>query len=211
MTDKINSRKITPKTIALSLSAITAWWIVWMSSQALYMIDVPVLSDILKGGNLQQQFISMTLWIACTAIIAMLIWHIAVHDYSFLRGEKWQIALYAIPAIMIIILFATHQTGYGGIDLRIYVPGMIVSSFFQDILTTGFLQTALSKTIGDKFAAIATTITFFLGHMLTVADMLSPMGVIMICGFILFSWLRYKTGNIYLSNIIHLTFSLVAR
>lgn len=211
MTNKINALKITPKNIAFSLLAIVAWWIFWMSSQALYMIDVPLLSDIRDSGNLQQQFIVLTLWITGIAIITTLIWHISVHDYSFLRGKKWQIALYVIPLMIMVMLFATHQTGYGGIDLRIYILGMVVSTFCQDILTTGFLQTALTKTIGDKFAAVVTAIMFFLGHFMTIAQSLSPMGAIMICGFVLFSWLRYKTGNIYIVNVIHLTFSLIAK
>lgn len=211
MTNKINSLKMTPRTIALSLLAVAVWWIFWMSSQALYIIDVPLLSDLRGSGNLQQQFIALTLLITCVFVIATLVWHITVHDYSFLRGKKWQIALYVIPLMIMVMLFATHQTGYGGIDLRIYILGMVVSTFCQDILTTGFLQTALTKTIGDKFAAVVTAIMFFLGHFMTTSQILSPMGAIMICGFVLFSWLRYKTGNIYIVNVIHLTFSLIAK
>lgn len=172
------------------------------------MIDVPILSDSLLTSDPQANFISLTLWIVAINLIVLAVYHWLERDYSFLKiKDKWDILAYIIPLALIIALFATKNTAFN-VSIPIYVVAMIITNFCQDLLTNGFMQTSLSKKIGSVLAAIVTCIVFYLGHFM-ITETFTPMGGIMVIGFILFSWLRYKRGNIYLVNVLHLSWSLV--
>ena len=171
------------------------------------MVDVPFLSNWLTSSNPQTSFISLTLWIITINIVALGIWHWRKRDYSFLKiKDRWDILGYIVPLLLIVALLATKSTVFN-VPIWIYILAMVISNLCQELLTTGYMQTGLSKTLGPVVAAIVTCIMFYFGHFM-IADTFSLMGGIMVTGFILFSWLRYTRGNIYLANIVHLTWSL---
>ena len=205
---KSSSHKLTPKNILISILIIALWWVFWLGSQALFMIDVPFISDWIAASDDQSIYIRLTIWIVAVHLIALGVWHWSKRDYSFLKiKDKWDISVYAVPLVLAIVLLATVPTAFG-VTMWVYIIVMIITNFAQDLLTTGYMQTGLSKTLGPIGAAIITCVVFYLGHFMIV-DTLTIGGSIMVVGFILFSWLRYKRGNIYFVNAIHLTWSLV--
>lgn len=198
---------LTTKNIFASLPIVLLWWTFWLGTQALFMVDVPFLSNWLTSSNPQTSFISLTLWIITINIVALGIWHWRKRDYSFLKiKDRWDILGYIVPLLLIVALLATKSTVFN-VPIWIYILAMVISNLCQELLTTGYMQTGLSKTLGPVVAAIVTCIMFYFGHFM-IADTFSLMGGIMVTGFILFSWLRYTRGNIYLANIVHLTWSL---
>ena len=183
------------------------WWIFWLVGQALFMVEIPFLSDWVEGADQQSTFIGLTIWIVVVHLVALSVWHCFKRDYSFLKiKDKWDILAYAVPLVLAIILLITTPTAFGT-TMWVYIVSMIITNFAQDLLTTGYMQTGLSKTLGPVVASIITCFVFYLGHFM-IADTLTVGGGIMVIGFILFSWLRYKRGNIYLVNAIHLTWAL---
>ena len=179
-----------------------------MGTQALFIVDVPFLSSLLTASDAQSNFIFLSLWIIIINIIALIVWHWRERDYSFLKiKDKWDILGYIVPLLLIIALLATKSTAFN-VPIWIYIIAMLITNFCQELLTTGYMQTGLTKTLGPIAAAIVTCVMFYLGHFM-IADTFSIMGGVMVAGFILFSWLRYKRGNIYLANVVHLTWTLV--
>lgn len=202
---------LTAKSLLKSLLIVVLWFMFWFGARCLLMINVPIFSDWLTGASTQQDiFIILMIWITVVCLAATGLWQLLMHDYSFLKiKNKWDIIPYVIPMILCVIILLTKSTVYG-VNVWIYILAMIITNFVQDFLTTGLLQTALTKTIGAVFAAILTCIIFFLGHVIIPdAATFTPIMIVMIMGFVLFSWLRYKRGNIYLANVIHLCFALV--
>lgn len=191
-----------------SVIVVLFWWAFWLLTQALFIVDVPYLSPLLASSSPQKNFIYLTLWIVVVNIVALGVWHWRKRDYSFLKiKDKWDVLGYIVPLVLIVALLVTKSTVFN-VPVWIYIVAMIIDSFCQELLTTGYMQTGLSKTLGPMVAAIITVIMFYLGHFM-IADMFSLMGGIMLAGFILFSWLRYVRGNIYFVNIVHLTWALV--
>lgn len=171
-------------------------------------MDVPFLSSLLTASDAQSNFIFLTLWIIIVNVIALGIWHWRVRDYSFLKiKDRWDILGYIVPLLLIIVLLATKSTAFN-VPIWIYIIAMLITNFCQELLTTGYMQTGLTKTLGPIAAAIVTCVMFYLGHFM-IADTFSLMGGIVVAGFVLFSWLRYVRGNIYLVNVVHLTWALM--
>ena len=199
---------LTTKNIFATLMIILFWWFFWLGTQALLIVDVPFLSSLLTASDAQSNFIFLTLWIIIINVIALGIWHWRERDYSFLKiKDKWDILGYIVPIILIIALLATKSTAFN-VPIWIYIIAMIITNFCQELLTTGYMQTGLTKTLGPIAAAIVTCVMFYLGHFM-IADTFSLMGGIVVAGFVLFSWLRYVRGNIYLVNVVHLTWALM--
>ena len=200
---------LTIKNILASLIIICLWWAFWLSGQALFMVDIPIFSDWLIGSGQQTNFIVLTTWTAVVCLIAFAVYHWLQRDYSFLRAKnKWDVLAYIVPLVLMVALIATTSEVFG-VPVLIYICGMIVSVFCQDLLTTGFMQTSLSHKIGPILAAVVTCVVFYFGHFM-ITETLTIMGVITVIGFVLFSFLRYKRGNIYLVNVVHLSYSLLA-
>ena len=76
---------LTTKNIFATLIIIMFWWVFWMGTQALLMVDVPFLSSLLTSSNPQTNFIFLSLWIIIINIIALIVWHWRERDYSFLK------------------------------------------------------------------------------------------------------------------------------
>jgi membrane protease YdiL (CAAX protease family) len=200
--------KLTSKTIFASLTIIALWWLFWLSSQALFMVDVPILSKWLISSDPQHTFGALTVWIVVVNLIALAVYHWLQHDYSFLKiKDRWDILAYLLPVGLAIVLLLTKSSAFG-VPMLIYVGAIVVTTFCQELLSTGFLQTGLARRLGPVLAAALTCIIFYLGHFM-IADTATLMGGVIVVGFMLFSWLRYKRGNIYLANTVHLTWSLV--
>jgi membrane protease YdiL (CAAX protease family) len=197
----------TPKAIYASLTVIALWWVFWLGSQALFMVDIPVVTKWLVSSCSQVNFLSLTLWIFVVNLIALAVYHGLQREYSFLKiKDKWDVLAYLLPMGLVIVLLLTKSSAFG-VPILIYISAMVVTNFCQELLTTGFMQTALARYINPVGAAVLTCLMFYFGHFM-FSDTFTPLGLIMIAGFILFSWLRLKRGNIFLANVVHLSWSL---
>ena len=200
---KKNKNKIIIKIII----AILLWSIFWFSGQALFFInlDLPFLNFV---QNFDKNIIMLvyTLWVLFVSLIALIIYRWKINDFSFLKIKNKKILwLYIIPLVFaIIIIINGSPFGY---NRYLNVFAMTTTTFLaQDVLTFGFLQTYLEKLINPIYAFFVTSTVFFSAHL---AYDLSYYTLILVFGALLFGFLRYKTKNIDLLNIIHTSFLLI--
>lgn len=205
--NKKDKFKLSPTNIKKSIIAIPAWLLVWLSTQALFFFDIPLLSDYLSRLTLQQSFIVLTLWISIIASIVSLLWYKLYHNFSFLKAPAVIYLAYIIPLILVVKDLLQPQIF--GINPFIWVLAMIITTFIQDILTFGYLQTYLEKQINLKPAAIATALIFYIGHFIGIGSIDITTALIYAFGFAIFAFLRYRSHSIYLTNALHLSFLLL--
>ena len=188
------------------IAAVVIWFIFWFAEESLYLISRLLSTDIPFSLSLDVFFGIYSLWIISIAAIGIIIWRFTINDFSFLKikNKKW-LLLYIVPVILSIVLFIW---GNGlNINRVLYAASMFSTTFIgQDVLTFGFLQTYLGKVIDKKLAALVTGISFFIGHL---TFNLSYYTLLITVAAVLFSYLRYKTKNIYLLNIVHVSFLLL--
>jgi hypothetical protein len=61
--------------IVASFVIITLWWVFWLGSQALFMVDIPILSNwLLASSEPRINFISATVWIVAVNFIALVVY-----------------------------------------------------------------------------------------------------------------------------------------
>lgn len=196
-------------TIIKTISAIIIFILFWILFQAPYQFNIV---DII-GLKLDHQtfFIIYTTWILLVTAIVIGIWKLKINDFSFLKikNKKW-LLFYVIPIILSIILIPRGDIF--GTNSTIYILFLSLTTFVgQDLITFGIFQRYLEINVNKKVAAVIVLICFFLVHFIFITPSLDDLGMIGIylIGFTIFSWLRYKTGNIYLLSMIHISFGLV--
>lgn len=201
ITKKFSSKK----RYLLVCVAICLWFLWWFLSQALFIINVPILTDLLTGGvTPAQSFINITLFLLVPTFFAFLVFHKFVNDYRFLRTNRYVLLLYIIPLILFMRLLTVGDIY--GVPAFVYGLGMIISAAVQDIGTFGFLQTFVEKHIPRILAAIVVAIAFFIAHF---QYGMAYEELFYFSGFLLFALLRYKTKSIYVTNVLHLSFLLL--
>jgi hypothetical protein len=164
-TDKTKNTawKSVQNSIFASVLIISLWWAFWLGSQSLFMIDVPLLTNWLLSSEPTANFVSVTAWIAAVNLIALALYHWSVRDYTFLKvKDKWDITAYTIPLGLIILLLVSKSTAFE-VPIIIYITAMVVTTFCQQLMTFGFMLTALSKYIKSSIAATATCVMFTWG------------------------------------------------
>ena len=185
------------------IAAVLIWFAYWFGIQNLYF---PILGNVLNL-HVSQDFL-FAIYSLCITIVALfvtVIWCVTVKDFSFLKLKKKKILyLYMLPVVLtILILIFGDGVGVNSFLFAIFMWS--TTALAQDLVTFGFLQTFIEKRVNRKLAAIITGTVFFLGHIIF------GMGIITIfhaIGSILFSYLRYKTKNIYILDVIHISFLL---
>lgn len=193
------------KRIIAVVFAIILWFVWWFTSQALFIINIPVLTNFLTHGvTATQSFINITLFLLVPMFFAFVLYHKYVRDYQFLRANKYVWLLYIIPLILFIRLLTLHDVF--GVPSWIYGLGMIVSASVQDIGTFGFLQTYVEKKVYRSVAAVIVAVSFFIAHF---QYGLAYAALFYIAGFFIFAFLRYKTRSLYATNVLHLSFLLL--
>ncbi|NTW62021.1 hypothetical protein HGB25_01245 [Candidatus Saccharibacteria bacterium] len=197
-------KKLTKQKIKKVVIAVGLWCVFWFGAQAIYLIPISPLNTLELPPNLN--FLLYTIWILCVSCAGVFIWKKKVNDFSFLKVKNKKILyLYIMPIIMAIIFLIRGN----GIDINrpLYIVAIASTTFIaQDMLTFGFLQTYLEKIISRKTAAMITCIAFFTAHLTFGWSLLT---LTFLLGGALFSYLRYRTKNIYLLDIIHISFLLL--
>lgn len=154
-------------------------------------------------------FIYATVWILFVATITTLVWNKLRADWSFLhKPRKYQIALYLVP-IVLVVKDLTMPSIFG-VNSSLYVVAIVVSVMWQDVLTFGFLQTYLEKKTTPVIVMFLVAASFWVGHIVFQLHSINLFVFLLYAlAFLLLSFLRFKTKNIYLTNILHLTFLLL--
>lgn len=190
---------------------LVSWFFIWFISQFLFFFGAyfPLLSEkIFSSQNVNLNFSIITAWILLVGVSCFLLYEKATHDISFIQQihNKKILYFYAIPIILIFRIIFQGTTSFGANGL-LYVVGMTVSVFWQQILTFGLLQTYLEKLVNTKLAMFMTILIFTIGHLPFLnLSLLTP---IEFGGFILFGLLRHQFKTIHPGYIIHLSFSLL--
>lgn len=209
-----NSPRKIPTPLYL-IACIVTWWLVWILTQALFMIDVPFLSDYLsRSENTTVTFATYTAWICAVGGIATFLWsRWSGRDFSFLRTRKWRWIVLGYLPVLAVAAFIMATRSIFDIPGWLWAPSLLATTFFQDILTFGFLQTALARRIKPFLAALLTAAVFFAGHFWLVGkapSLTDPQVYLFAIGFPVMALLRWKTKTIYVTNMFHSAFHMVS-
>lgn len=193
------------KKIIKVILAILIWVLFWFSGQAFFFSDYSFLP---KTDDVNINCAVLSAWVLSLSFVALFIWKIKFNDFSFLKIKNKKV-LWLYLIVFLLILYKVFVSGETyGINPYLWVLVVPVTTFFsQDVLTFGFLQTYLGKTIKPFYAFLITSGVFFAAHL--TYDF-SIMTLVLLTGAFLFGFLRYKTKNIYYLNFIHEIFGLVS-
>lgn len=215
MVKKSKIRASRVSTLLCAIVCIIAWWFIWILTQALFITDVPLLSDFLgRSQNIAVNFAIYTAWICATGLIATFLWsRWSNGDFSFLKAPRWRwVVIGYVPIFIAAIIIIVTRSPFG-IPGWLWAPSLLVTTFYQDFLTFGLLQTALEKRLRPLTAALLTAFVFFTGHFWLVGNapsFLDPQVYLFAVGFPIFALLRYKTKTIYATNMIHSAFHILS-
>jgi membrane protease YdiL (CAAX protease family) len=185
------------KTIFIS---IILWFLIWTVTQGIFMserlLQLPIDANI--------SYAIATVWVLAVAAVALRL----LPKYRRESLPKSRLLwLYAVPVALLVFLPWHYALA---LDIWVYVPMIVITVFWQDYVTFGLLQTRLAKTITATKAAIVTAIVFLLGHaVFFLNDITDPQFILIAIAGFGFAFLRRYTGNIYIANVIHLTFYLL--
>lgn len=118
--------------------------------------------------------------------------------------------LYSIPLFLLIILPYHYQLE---LNVYVYMFMVVVTCFWQDYLTFGLYQSAVSKVATQRMTIVVVASLFTIGHVLfflnkfTVESTLGWLGIL--ASALVFATIKIKTRNMYLINILHLSFLLL--
>ena len=180
--------------------AVVVWITVWAATQGLFMSDV--LRNLPWDVNIS--YIVATVWVLTVAITTL----VALPKYKKTSLPKSKLLwLYTVPLTALILLPLHYSLA---LDIRVYIPMIIITVFWQDYLTFGILQPALAKRLSPNQAAIMTAVVFVFGHVLfSFKNILDPQLLLVTAAGFIFAFSTRRTGNIYIANIIHMFFYLI--
>lgn len=200
------------KTLIFVVICFHCWLVVWLLTFGLFSIYIPFITPLLEKMEPTKCFLTLLVWILFIALVSTLFWsRWSKNDFNFLKVKKpiWIILSY-LPVITLTLIVASKPKVFE-INGTIYALGMLILNPIQDLLTFGYLQTALNKHLrSHTTAAIITACTFFIGHI--IFNLSAGVGayVFYTAAFLLFALLRDFTNNIYAIICIHLYYALIA-
>jgi hypothetical protein len=186
------------------LSACVAWLAAWVFTQGLFMGDS--LLRVFSGG-FDVQILKATLWVGLVLGFSLVVFK--NYDRRFLTRSRL-IYLYFLPAALIAILpWHYHLT----LSIPLFVLMVIISTFWQDYLTFGIFQTFIQSKLVTWMSVIIVGVLFTIGHFIFFIDSFSLASMTgwlaLLSAGLLFSWQRKHFGNIYVINVLHLSFLLL--
>jgi membrane protease YdiL (CAAX protease family) len=179
---------------------IGAWLLAWVATQGIFMSEVLRLLP----WNVNTSYAIATIWVFIVTITAIII--LPSYRKKSLPKSKllW---LYAIPLILLIFLPQHYALA---LNIWVYIPMIIITVFWQDYLTFGILQPALSKRLSLNGAAILTAVIFVLGHAIFfLNNVYDPQFILIALAGFTYAFSSRYAGNIYIANIIHISFYLI--
>lgn len=191
-------------TVLFSLILSSLWLLVWSLTHGFFMND-NLMS--LLPGDFDQKYITASLYILIIIIGSFFILP-KIRRKNLPKSKL--IYLYLIPLSLIAALPFHYSLT---LNPAVYILMILISCFWQDYLTFGIYQTELSKRLRPLATILTVATVFFLGHFIFYLDILNQQSIfswsiIAIAGLAL-ATIRYKTNNVYTSNVIHLSFLLL--
>ena len=190
------------------VAALLAWSFVWLTTQSLFMGNVPVLSRWLLGGEPVYASVShvviATLW--CAAVVGFLSIGRGIftrNNFAFLKLSRPVIIGYVLlAAVAIYLSFKPELLAMPG---WLQVILMIVGTASQDLPAFGYMQTAIEAKLGKTMAACIVAAMFMVGHFVWMGHA----DALIVIAAVVFAFARRTTGTIYLTHMIHLGFYLL--
>ena len=182
------------------LRGVLAWFAAWVFTQGIFI------SDILQSAPLNPNisYTLATIWVLMVLILCVAL--LPTYRKKSLPKSKllW---LYLLPAILLVALPSHYALA---LNIWVYIPMIVITVFWQSYLTFGMLQPYLSKKLAPGTAAVITALVFLAGHIVFfLNDLLSPQFLVIGLAAFIFAFSRKYTGNIYISNVIHMISYLV--
>lgn len=189
----------TAKRTGYYLSAVAVWFILWTLTQG-FFINSDWLG-LFSGDPTTAVFLASLYCLVVMLIIGVIF---RKHLTAIFPRQRF-IWLYILIVPAIAYMLAVHPT-VGILPTPIYLFMIVVTVFWQDVLTFGVLQTRLENA-SPRYAWLIVAVVFWLGHIIfdlsgVVAD---PSGALLVLVAAFgFAWLRKITGSFYLSNVLHI-------
>lgn len=188
------------KSVRNIFTVVISWFAIWVLTQGLFI------SEVLKNlpWNVDISYMIATIWVL--AVTAAVLVVLPKYRKTSLPRSKllW---LYIVPITALIFLPLHYALS---LDIKVYIPMILITVFWQDYVTFGILQPMLGERLSPNRAAIMTSIVFTFGHVLfSLNNILDPqLLLVAIAGFV-FAFSTKRTDNIYIANIIHMIVYLV--
>ena len=164
------------------------------------------LRGLLPGSN-ELQVLAITGYVALVMCVAVTVLHKEAKE--FMRPSKWML-LYVLPLACVALLQFKYQ---GPLPVWLFIVMIVVSVTWQDVLTFGFFQGRVRRLTSMLNTILVVGFLFGFGHVVALtsdmSQIASPGFYLLLVVGILFAWLREKTSNIYVINVLHMTFLLV--
>jgi membrane protease YdiL (CAAX protease family) len=170
---------------------------------------------------LPSSFYLQSIYLIVVLLLMVLISRGRLQSFGFVCGSfrlSWRYFAWLIPPLAMGIAGAlqTHSNASAGAPLglsklQIVVFIWIYSSFCEEVLTRGFLQTLLSRVLGENRFGITVFLSglfFGLMHLIAIRQM-GP-GVIVFATYLgmVAAYYRQKSGSIYPAMLLHLLFNV---
>jgi hypothetical protein len=186
------------------LPTIAVWFILWTSTQG-FFINTAWLNVFSSDPA------TAVLLASLYCLVIMLIVGVIFRKHlSAIFPRQRFIWLYILIVPAIAYMLVVHPT-VGVLSTPVYLFMIMITVFWQDVLTFGALQSRLER-INPKYAWLIVAVVFWLGHIVfdlsgVVAD---PSGTLLVLvAAFSFAWLRKVTGSFYLPNVLHLLFYMI--
>jgi|JI6StandDraft_1071083.scaffolds.fasta_scaffold175211_2 hypothetical protein len=189
---------------AAAVIASVAWLIIWIFTQGLFMSE-SLMKIIPLETNVS--ILLATSYVAVILAISLVVFK--KYNKKFLARTNL-LYLYILPLILVGLLpFHYHLA----LPLSIYIFMIVVTVFWQDYLTFGIVQTYVQTTLTPTLSLFIVALLFTLGHFTFLISSFSsayiPGLIALFCVSALFAWFRKHFGNIYIINVLHLSFLLM--
>lgn len=179
---------------------IAMWFLAWVATQGIFMSEIPRRLP----WDINMSYTVATIWVFIVAITCF----IMTPSYRKMSLPKSKLIWLYIAPVALLFLLPQHYTL--ALNVWVYIPMIVITVFWQDYLTFGVLQSALSKRLSPNRAAALTAVVFALGHLVFfLNNLIDPQMILIVLAGFVFAFSRRYTGSIYIANIIHTVFYLI--
>ena len=170
---------------------------------------------------LPPSFYLQSIYLIVILLLMVLVSRGRFQSFGFACGSfrlSWRYFAWLIPPLAMGIAGALHahfnataSAPLGLSKLQIVIFIWIYSSFCEEVLTRGFLQTLLSRALGENRFGITVFLSgLFFGMMHLIAVRQMGPGVIVFATYLgmVAAYYRQKSGSIYPAMLLHLLFNI---
>lgn len=177
----------------------------------------------LSHGIFPPSFFLQSIYLVVTLILMAILSKGHFESFGFTRGSfklTWRFFLWLIPPIALGILgaIAKHSghavnSPFGLSNLQIVLFVWVYSSFCEEVLTRGLLQTFLSRSLGKSRVGLTILLSgLFFGamHLMAVRQMGPGVVVFAVYLGLVAAYYREKSGSLWPAISLHVLFNIFA-